>query len=144
MQSETILKHQIDYVMHKNMQELREQFQELYGFNWKGTSIFRLWKRIIYRLQELYYGGVSAADMAILTNIADKDRLSNLKGVAKRAMTIAGTKLCRIWRGEEYTVIVGSNGKFSFKGHVYKSLSAIAYAITGTKRNGKQFFGVKS
>ena len=143
MPNETIIRYQIDAVNHKDMQELREQFQELFGIQEEDTVIFRLRKRIIYRLQELYYGGVQAGDMAILNDIADRDPMSNLKGKTKRALRVAGTKLCRVWNGREYNVIVGANGKFTFKGHVYKSLSAVAREITGTKRNGKAFFGVK-
>ena len=32
-------------------------------------------KRIIYRLQEIYFGGVEPNDMSILNDIADKDPL---------------------------------------------------------------------
>ena len=53
-----------------------------------------------------------------------------------------GTKLVREFRGNKYEVIVEENG-YKYNGVLYKSLSAIANHITGTKWNGKIFFGVK-
>ena len=66
MQSESILKHQIEFVYSKNMEELREQFQELHGFECGDTNIINLRRRIIYRLQEIYFGGIEPVDRAVL------------------------------------------------------------------------------
>ena len=52
-----------------------------------------------------------------------------------------GTKLIREFRGKRYSVTVIANG-FEYNGRKYKSLSAIANEITGTRWNGKKFFGV--
>lgn len=144
MDNDYILRHQIEAVAGKNMDELREQFQELHGFDCGDTNSRYLRKRIIYRLQEIYYGGIDRVDMEILNDIADKDPIANLKtGSAKHASRVAGTKLYRIWKGKQYEVLIGKNGKFFFNGEVFKSLSAVANRITGTKWNGKAFFGVK-
>ena len=143
MQSESILKHQIEFVYSKSMDELREQFRELHGFDCGDTNIFSLRRRIIYRLQEIYYGGVEPVDMAILEGIADKDPLANLRTITvKKRAKVRGTKLYRIWKGKQYEVMVGKDGCFIFDGETYKSLSAVARKITGTKWNGKRFFGV--
>ena len=48
---------------------------------------------------------------------------------------MAGTRLVREWNGIEHTVTVLRDG-FEFEGRKYKSLSAIARAITGTRWNG--------
>jgi len=138
-----ILKRQIDAVSHKNQLELREKFQELYGFECGETSARNLRKRIAYRLQELYYGGVSEMDLNILNDIADKDPIANLKVLAARKVTkLCGTRYYREWRGQKYEVTVSSDGRFIYEGELYKSLSAVARKITGTKWNGKVFFGV--
>ncbi len=143
MQSESILKHQIEFVYSKTMDELREQFRELHGFDCGDTNVFGLRKRIIYRLQEIYYGGIEPNDMDILDGIADRDPLANLRSMAvRRTSKVRGTKLFRIWKGKQYEVMVGKDGKFIFDGETYKSLSAVARKITGTKWNGKTFFGV--
>lgn len=52
-----------------------------------------------------------------------------------------GTKLVREFKGRRYTVLVLQDG-YEFNGSKYKSLSAVANKITGTRWNGKKFFGV--
>ncbi|MEE4539084.1 MAG: DUF2924 domain-containing protein, partial [Erythrobacter sp.] len=58
-------------------------------------------------------------------------------------MPIAGTRLIREWQGVEHVVTVAADG-FEWQGRPYKSLSAIARAITGTRWNGLVFFGLKN
>ena len=49
----------------------------------------------------------------------------------------------REWQGVEQIVTVTADG-FEWQGRPYKSLSAIARAITGTRWNGWVFFGLKN
>ena len=56
---------------------------------------------------------------------------------------IAGTRLIREYQGVEHTVTVLHDG-FEWEGRPYRSLSAIARAITGTRWNGWMFFGLKN
>ena len=53
-----------------------------------------------------------------------------------------GTRLLREWRGATHEVLVVTHG-FEHAGKTYKSLSAIARAITGTPWSGPAFFGTK-
>jgi hypothetical protein len=53
-----------------------------------------------------------------------------------------GTLLTREWQGRIERVSVVSDG-FAWNGTTYTSLSAAAFAITGTKWNGHRFFGVR-
>jgi Protein of unknown function (DUF2924) len=53
-----------------------------------------------------------------------------------------GTQLIREWRGVEQRVTVLADG-FEWGGRRYKSLSAVARAISGTRWNGWAFFGMK-
>lgn len=52
-----------------------------------------------------------------------------------------GTILPRVFKGHEYHVTVLPNG-FEYDGEVYRSLSAVAHAITGSHWNGMLFFGL--
>ena len=52
-----------------------------------------------------------------------------------------GTVLTRLFKGYEYQVTVLPEG-FEFDGVVYRSLSAVAHAITGSHWNGMYFFGL--
>ncbi|MEE3099002.1 MAG: DUF2924 domain-containing protein [Pseudomonadota bacterium] len=56
--------------------------------------------------------------------------------------TPAGARLIKVWRGETHEVAVTSDG-VEWKGRRYASLSAVARAITGTRRNGPAFFGLR-
>ena len=145
MQSEAVLMHQIESVKEKDLDELTEQFRDLHGFDCGDTSVTHLRKRIIYRLQEIFYGGICEGDMEILDSIADKDPLANLKRLEDRnKLKVPGTRLLRVWKGRQHEVIVDTDGKFIYRGKRFRTLSAIARKITGVQWNGKQFFGVKS
>ena len=53
-----------------------------------------------------------------------------------------GTILRKTYRGKKYEVVVLDRG-YLWKNNIYKSISAVARAITGTHWNGKLFFGLK-
>ena len=56
---------------------------------------------------------------------------------------VSGTRLIREYQGVEHCITVRDKD-FEYQGRPYKSLSAIARAITGTQWNGLTFFGLKS
>ncbi len=56
---------------------------------------------------------------------------------------IAGTRLIREYQGLRHAATVLHDG-FEYRGRPYRSLSAIARAITGTRWNGWVFFGLKN
>ena len=53
-----------------------------------------------------------------------------------------GTELMRSYQGQTYTVLVRGTG-FEWNGTCYGSLSEIATLITGSRRSGPKFFGLK-
>ena len=53
------------------------------------------------------------------------------------------TELVRSYRGQTYTVTVRDTGS-EWNGAHYGSLSELATRITGTRRSGPKFFGLKS
>ncbi len=126
------------------MPELQAKFLELHGFDSGDTTVRNLRKRIAYRVQEIYFGGLSDTDVEILETIADNDPLANLERVPARRMTrTPGTRFCRVWKGIMHEVIAVGDGMFEYDGRQYRSLSAVARKITGTRWNGKLFFGVR-
>jgi hypothetical protein len=54
-----------------------------------------------------------------------------------------GQRLVREWNGVEHTVDVTEAG-YLWNGKTWRSLSAIAKEITGTKWSGPRFFGVQT
>lgn len=100
--------------------------------------------RLAYRIQELAYGGLKPETIERLDAIADE--LDGKGGKRRRfvhSRPIAGTRLIREWKGVEHSVTVRDED-FEYQGRPFKSLSAIARAITGTRWNGLVFFGLKN
>jgi hypothetical protein len=101
--------------------------------------------RLAYRIQELTYGGLKPETRARLRSIAEQlDGGGRAKrGKAGSDRPISGTRLVRQYQGVEYCVTVRDED-FEYQGRPYKSLSAIARAVTGTRWNGWIFFGLKN
>lgn len=95
-------------------------------------------QRLAYRIQELAFGGLSNATRERLLAIAKADDGKPGGTVEK---PVVGTVYQREWHGELY-VVEADNGGFVCRGEKYRSLSAVAKAITGQHWNGKLFFGV--
>ena len=53
----------------------------------------------------------------------------------------AGTRLIREWQGQTHEVTIMDKG-YHWQGKQYRSLTAIAHEITGTKWSGPRFFGL--
>jgi hypothetical protein len=54
---------------------------------------------------------------------------------------MVGTKIVKEYKGKTHEVTVVEEG-FSYGGAIFKSLSAVAQKITGTKWNGLRFFNI--
>jgi len=61
----------------------------------------------------------------------------------ERQPPLPGTILTRKYKGRIVQVMVLEKG-FDYEGRVYRSLTAVAEAITGTHWNGLAFFGLRS
>ena len=127
-----------------SVNELKAKWEALFQKPAPNNARNFLELRIGYRIQELAYGGLTAETRRALDRLADE-----VEGKVKRkAMTadprnpILGTKLIREWNGVEHTVTVMADG-YEWSGRKYKSLSAVAKAITGTSWNGFRFFGFR-
>ena len=114
--------------------ELCEKWRDLYGNEPPNSSKEFLRRRLSYRVQELFYGGLDADLQAVLTSEAPKAR-------QKKSVLRDGAKIFRDWHGTRYEVTVRGN-KYEYNGTLYRSLSGVAKAITGVLWNGKTFFGI--
>ena len=98
-----------------------------------------------YRIQELTYGGLKPDTVARLRELGKEldggDPANRRRHHQDRP--IAGTRLIREWQGVDHCVTVREDG-YEYRGCPYKSLSAVARAITGTQWNGWTFFGLKN
>jgi hypothetical protein len=125
--------------------ELKAQWRDLFDSEPPPFNRRYLESRLAYRIQELAYGGLRPETIRRLERLGEELDGGDRKKSRGRAdtMPIAGTRLIREWQGVEHVVTVTSDG-FEWQGRPYRSLSAIARAITGTRWNGWVFFGLKN
>jgi hypothetical protein len=139
--------------------QLRDRYEQVFGEPTASRHRTYLARRIAWRLQANAEGGLSeraklrAAQLAAESDFrvtAPRKTLDEPAGPviqAKRALPVSqepvpGVVLTREWKGVTHQVEVLPNG-YVHQGTVYKSLSAVANAITGTRWNGYVFFGLK-
>ena len=125
--------------------QLKEQWRQLFEGEPPAFNRRYLESRLAYRIQELAYGGLKPETVRRLEKLGeelDGGRVDVRKSPANDR-PIPGTRLIRDYQGVEHCVTVRDND-FEYQGRPYKSLSAIARAITGTQWNGVVFFGLKS
>lgn len=125
--------------------KLREQWRQLFDSEPPPFNRQYIESRLAYRVQELAYGGLKPETVRRLEKLGEE--LDGGKvSVRKRPANdrpVSGTRLIRDYQGVEHCVTV-RDYDYEYQGRPYKSLSAIARAITGTQWNGLTFFGLKT
>jgi hypothetical protein len=124
--------------------ELKAKWETLLGTPAPNNARAFLELRIGYRIQELTYGGLTRETRRVLDLLADEveGKISRKSMVADPRNPVVGTRLVREWDGAEHTVTVLRDG-YEWQGRKFRSLSAVAKAITGTNWNGFRFFGMR-
>ncbi|MDE4133417.1 DUF2924 domain-containing protein [Phaeobacter sp. QD34_3] len=127
-----------------SVNDLKTEWQTLFNAPAPNNSRTFLESRLAYRIQELTYGGPDKQTRRLLDLLADEveGTLTRKAQIADPRNPVVGTKLIREWDGTAHTVTVLKDG-FDWGGQRYKSLSAVARAITGTRWNGYRFFGLR-
>lgn len=137
--------------------DLKQKSREELIFMWQ--SVFKteppidlnksyMIKHLAWQIQADKFGGLTATTQKRLEKLIHKyketkDVKSSDIKISQPFSIQAGTKLIREFKGHKHEVIALEKG-FGYNGKNYKSLSAIANEITGTRWNGKKFFGVAS
>jgi len=105
-----------------------------------------LFRILAYRLQADWLGDLDADTRRLLDRIGSGslDETDRLVADLNRARTELkpGTLLTREWEGHLQRVMVLADG-FSWNGKTYRSLSKVAFAITGSRWSGPRFFGLR-
>lgn len=144
------------------VKELRARHVELFGEENRSSKRQYLFRRIVWRVQATAEGGLSeraksrAKELAREADLRSRPpaefnkepapaALRTVSGEVKAArderLPMPGTVITRIYKGHEYHVTVLPNG-FEYDGETYRSLSAVAHAISGSHWNGFRFFGL--
>jgi len=123
--------------------ELRNRWKALFGHP-APKSLRRnfLARAVAYQMQVEAYGGLSVATKLRLREIANAVRNGDANAISGSSRIKPGTQMIRQWQNITHTVTALAEG-FEWNGRTYKSLSAVANAITGTNWNGFAFFGIK-
>src|SRR5271167_464530 len=121
-----------------------------------------LFRVMAYRLQAEAFGDLDRKTVRLLEQMANdavakmaanvattpgsnepaESKVSSARAAYEPLILKLGALLIREWQGrlERVTVV---HGGFAWNGATYASLSAVAFAITGTKWNGHRFFSVR-
>ena len=135
--------------------QLRARYAEVFGEPTGGHNKVWLVKRIAWRLQALAEGDLSERARrraAELANDADlrlnppRDQTATappepagVPAPPDHRLPPPGTVITRPYKGRQLQVQVLTDG-FAFDGVVYRSLSAVAKAVTGSHCSGHLFF----
>jgi hypothetical protein len=118
-----------------DLHALRDKWRERFGPppKFRSTEMLRL--LLAWRIQAIALGGLDKETRSALARTG--------RVVAEGQDLGVGATLRRTWNGEEQIVTVVDGG-FEWNGRMFKSLSAAATAIAGTRWNGPRFFGLRS
>ena len=134
-----------------NAPKLVERYRELHGREPRVKNRTWLWKRCAWKVQEQRLGGLSTVAKRRLEELIAEIDLP----IGERQQTVTGalssptrapqhqvgTVFSRTWKGREVRTVAVEGG-YEYDGAVYRSLSAVAKAITGSHWNGRLFFGL--
>jgi len=148
---------QVQSLQKMTVDELREEWEKVFGKPTKQRHRSYLWKRLARRLQEDEMPRLTPEEESKVAKYRDLIRQlppdrwfpckrTRIAKVNKRPgipqSPPPGSVISREYKGEEIIVKVLDDG-FEYAGQVFRSLSAIAKEITGTTWNGPAFFGLR-
>ena len=109
----------------------------------KGLSQRLLIIGIGYEMQVRRYGGLKPAVRKRLLKLSNAPINHEQSNAVPSPSLPPGTRLVREWNGHTHVVEVMGK-EFIWNNERYRSLSAIARAITGARWSGPRFFGAKT
>jgi len=136
----------------KTLEELKAKYQEVFGQEPSSNNKVFLWRKIAYRLQELEYGGLIDDTKSRINELIERydpvnnkmlrpqKALDKFKGHGRdMRLPIPGAIIRKEYKGQVLEVKVLEKG-FEYNGLTYRTLSAVAKAVTGIHWNGYLFF----
>lgn len=117
-----------------DLDELRKTWGKRYGAppSLRSAPILRM--MLAWRVQAEALGGLDDGTRNALGRVGVVEPEGRHLGI--------GARLTRNWKGKTVEVVVEEGG-FRWEGKSYRSLTAAATAIAGSKWNGPRFFGLR-
>jgi len=155
------IERQIAALQHMTLPELQGRYAEVFGEPTRNHHKHNLRRQIAWRLQAFALGDLSerahrrAAELVRDADVrvrAPRDFVAN--GIGAQTVTVpiapssnprmpsVGTVLVRPYKGRKIEVTILADG-FEYDGQRFRSLSAVANAVTGTHCNGYRFFNIQ-
>jgi hypothetical protein len=125
-----------------DLEGLRSTWQARWGAPPKLRSRELLAHAFAYKLQAEAFGDLPAPMKRRLAELARRFNADRSFRPAPGPNLTPGCSLVREWGGVRHEVKVVDGG-FSYQGETFSSLSKLAEHITGAKRSGVLFFGLK-
>ena len=150
MKAQKSVTEEIQELREMRVPELVERYEMAFGKHPRVKHREWLWRKVAWKIQEQRFGGLSQVAKKRLGELIeglDIPLASQPLVSAKRSRTgklgqpNPGTTLVRAWRGTEIRATKVEGG-WEHEGVVYKSLSALAKAVTGSHMSGPAFFGL--
>lgn len=130
------LAHELAALETLSLAQLREKWTEVCnGRPLPRLSAGLLRLALAWELQAKVHGGLSRQTMQRL------DQLATGKTTTRAVQP--GMRLMREWNGKLHVVMIEEHGAIRWNDQTWRSLSAVARAITGTRWSGPAFFGLK-
>lgn len=107
----------------------------------KGISRTLLVRAVAYQLQVKATHGLKPVTKRRLRSATESSQFVGPRTTRHLSLQ-PGTRLVREWNGVTYRVDVVDDG-YVWNGDRYRSLSAVARAITGARWSGPRFFGLQ-
>lgn len=124
-----------------SLADLRLEWRRLYRAEPPRLSRDLMMRAVAYRLQEIAHGGLSKATQRRLATLVAEFEAGGRISPPPGPRVKPGSRLVREWHGRTHTVCVTDDG-FEFQGKAYRSLTKIAFDITGAQWSGPRFFGL--
>ena len=132
----------------QSVKELTAHYEALHGRPPRNKDRRHLVRRCTLKAQEAATGGLSGKAREVLDGLMAEIQIPGAPQATIRASIPrdpkkppVGSVLTRVWREQEIRVIVHEDG-YEWNEERYRSLTAVAAAVTGAKWNGRLFFNL--
>lgn len=133
------VRQEIDRLAALDHETLKKEYLSRFGGTTSFGDVF-MRRRLAQQLQEDRFGGLTPAEIEMLSRVARKDARATPRASHKANPAVRGVTYTRMYKGRLVSVKVAGYNQFEYGGQLYPSLTACVKVITGTHYSGRKFF----